>query len=158
MILFVSYDLRSTRDYHLFYEVMKQQGNWWHYLASTWLLSTPRTPQQVVASLMPQMDNGDLLLVVELAHTSNYEGRLPKEAWDWINKELPMPAYYSPTGFNALLDAYKPTQGATVSLKDLLGTTGAYDPPTKPRIPGIDPAFDPNTVPTFPPINPNKRK
>ena len=87
MILIVTYDLRSPKDYHEFYEAVKLQGKWWHYMASTWLLSTTKTPQEVVDAIFPHMDPQDLLFVCEL--TNKYQGRLPKVAWDWINAELP---------------------------------------------------------------------
>lgn len=87
MILIVTYDLRSPQDYHSFYEAVKQQGKWWHYMASTWLLSTQKTPQEVVDAILPHMDMQDLLLVCELSN--KYQGRLPKPAWEWIKQELP---------------------------------------------------------------------
>ena len=87
MILIVTYDLRSPKDYHDFYEAVKVQGKWWHYMASTWLLSTTKTPQEVADAIFPYMDAQDLLFVCELSN--KYQGRLPKPAWDWINQELP---------------------------------------------------------------------
>jgi len=84
-ILIVTYDLRSPKDYHDFYEVVKQQGKWWHYMASTWLLSTHKTPQEVADAIFPYMDSQDLLFVGDLG--TRYQGRLPKPAWDWIQAE-----------------------------------------------------------------------
>jgi hypothetical protein len=89
MILIVTYDLRTPKDYHDFYEVVKAQGKWWHYMASTWLLSTDRTPQQVAEAIQEKLDPQDLFFVCELA--PQYQGRLPKPAWDWINSELKAP-------------------------------------------------------------------
>jgi hypothetical protein len=94
MILIVTYHLKGTKDYHDFYEVVKTQGKWWHYLASTWLLSTTRIPQEVVDAIHPQMDPQDLLFVCELA--PRYQGWLPKQAWDWINAELQQPSLFPP--------------------------------------------------------------
>jgi hypothetical protein len=86
MIIMVTYDLRTPRDYHDFYEAIKQQGRWWHYLSSTWLVSTTKSPQEIVDSIHPYMSEPDSLLVCELG--PNYQGWLPKDAWDWINNEL----------------------------------------------------------------------
>jgi hypothetical protein len=91
MIFIITYDLRTPKDYHDFYEAIKaqgEQGKWWHYMASTWLISTTKTPQTVVDALRPHLDNLDFLFVCELK--SNYQGWLPKPAWDWINLELPL--------------------------------------------------------------------
>jgi hypothetical protein len=95
MILIVTYDLKSPKDYHDFYEVLKAQadrGRWWHYMASTWLISTSKTPQQILDAIHPQMESQDLVFVCELA--PNYQGWLPKEAWEWINSELRPVANY----------------------------------------------------------------
>jgi hypothetical protein len=110
MILIISYDLRTPKDYHLFYETIKAQsaqGKWWHYMASTWLLSTSRTPQEVVDALRPHMDSQDFLFVCEL--TGNYQGYLPKPAWDWLNVELPRTNYLSAlAGMAALGSPFTP--------------------------------------------------
>lgn len=102
MILIVSYDLKEARDYTPFYEILKKQGNisWWHYLTSTWLLSTTQTAQQVVDAIKPYMGAQDFLLVGEFG--PNYTGWLPKEAWDWIQEQVQplLPG----VGFNALAD------------------------------------------------------
>lgn len=126
MILIVTYDLRSPKDYHEFYEAVKLQGKWWHYMASTWLLSTQKTPQEVVDAVLPHMDAQDLLFVCELSN--KYQGRLPKPAWDWINTELPD---YS-VGINALLGlgpnppTMPPVPGALPG-----GSTDIFGPPRK---------------------------
>lgn len=85
MILIVSYDLKDIRDYTQFYEMLKKQGtnSWWHYLSSTWLLSTVRTPQEVFEAIKPYLGLQDFVLIGEFS-PSNYFGRLPHEAWDWI--------------------------------------------------------------------------
>jgi hypothetical protein len=145
MILIVTYDLRSPKDYHDLYEVVKQQGTWWHYMASTWLLSTTKEPQQVVDAMLPHMEMQDLLFVGEI--TPKYQGRLPKAAWEWIALETKNAAF--PSYANALLsglagippiDPYAPP-----TMPD---TKGNLNPWVAPRtVPGIKP----DTVPTFPP-------
>lgn len=95
MILIITYDLKSPKDYHDFYEAIKAQGTegkWWHYMASTWILNTQRTPQEVVDAIHPLMDSQDFLFVCELS--PRYQGWLPKPAWDWIDSELRQPTGY----------------------------------------------------------------
>ena len=97
MILFVSYDLKSARDYTPFYEALKQQGSWWHYLASTWLISTDKSPTQVAEAVRPFMDSPDFLLVAEMGKL--HQGYLPKSAWDWIEEhQKPVNAFLAPFG------------------------------------------------------------
>jgi hypothetical protein len=94
-VLIVTYDLRTPKDYHDLFEAIKKQadsGKWWHYMTSTWLLSTSKTPQQVVEAIQQYLDNQDTLFVCELNPT--YQGRLPKAAWDWIESELRHPVGY----------------------------------------------------------------
>ena len=88
MILIVSYDLKEIRDYTPFYEMLKKQGttSWWHYLSSTWLLSTVRTPKEVAEAIKPYMGAKDFLLVGEFDR-NNYFGWMPKEAWEWIKAQ-----------------------------------------------------------------------
>jgi hypothetical protein len=118
MILIVSYDLKSARDYTTFYESLKAQGSWWHYLASTWLISTDKSPAQVAEAVRPYIEPTDFLLVTEMGKT--YQGYLPKPAWDWIEEHKKETATFIPFGeYNAPL----------ASLADLaLGGLGGKPP------------------------------
>ena len=89
MILIVTYELKVVRDYGQLYEALKLQGTWWHYLASTWLIDTTKTPQQVWEALQPHLDQRDSILISELGH--RHQGWLPKAAWEWINSRNPRP-------------------------------------------------------------------
>ena len=89
MVIIITYDLRTPKDYHDFFEAIKAQGEagkWWHYMSSTWLLSTTKTPQEITDAIATHLESQDSLFVCEL--TPNYQGRLPKAAWDWITSEL----------------------------------------------------------------------
>lgn len=85
MILIVSYDLDAATNHAPLFEALKQQGTWWHYLTSTWLISTTKTPEQVYNALVPSMVQSDRILVFELGKA--YNGWLPREAWDWIQQQ-----------------------------------------------------------------------
>lgn len=85
MIVLVTYDLKkSGHNYTPFYDALKKQGTWWHYLSSTWLLDTRKTPQDISRALRPFMDEADSLFVTEI--TTNNSGYLSKKAWDWITR------------------------------------------------------------------------
>jgi len=88
MILIVSYDLKAAQDYTPFYEMLKKQGthSWSHYLSSTWLLSTIRTPREVVDALKPYMGANDFILVGEFSPV-NYFGWMPPATWEWLNAQ-----------------------------------------------------------------------
>lgn len=87
-VLLVTYDLKTpTWNYSPFYEALKQQGPWWHYLTSTWLIATAKAPQEVYSALAALLSQPDSVLIVPI--TRPYWGILPKDAWDWIDKNLP---------------------------------------------------------------------
>src|SRR4029077_4584924 len=79
--------LRSQRDYASFYATLGQQGNWWHYLSSTWLLSTNKSPQEIAEALQPHLDPNDSILVTEIGSGARYAGLLPEPAWKWIEEQ-----------------------------------------------------------------------
>lgn len=84
MLLQVSYDLRGRdRDYEDLYEAIKLQGRWWHYLRSTWIVETDKSPRQVVDTLEELLSRGDRLVVSEIAR---FDGVLPEKAWNWLER------------------------------------------------------------------------
>ena len=88
MILIITYTLRNpNQPYINFYNEIKKAETWWHYLDSTWLIRTQFNPQYWYNRLAPFIFKNDSILIIEVK--ANYQGWLPKEAWDWINRELP---------------------------------------------------------------------
>jgi len=85
-MLIVTYNLKgSASSYTQFYEVLKNQGSsWWHYMPSTWLLDTIKTPEQVTEALRVHLQSSDYMFVGTL--TNGYNGWLPKDAWEWMQK------------------------------------------------------------------------
>ncbi len=87
-VLLVSYDLKTPGwNYTAFYETLKAQGSWWHYLTSTWLIITPKSPAEVHNALGPHLAKTDSILILPVKKPAF--GWLPKEAWDWINANVP---------------------------------------------------------------------
>ena len=86
----ISYDLKVPgRDYTALFNAIKQSELWWHYLDSTWIISTNESAQQVWDRLANAIDKNDYLLVIEVRN--NTKGWLPKEAWTWISSKVPSP-------------------------------------------------------------------
>jgi hypothetical protein len=86
VIFIVTYELYgpSPDEYKKFYEAIQAQGEWSHYLASTWFISTSKTAQEVAYNLKPHMQGNDRLFVAQMG-ADNF-GWLAKEAWEWIAK------------------------------------------------------------------------
>jgi hypothetical protein len=84
MIYSINYDLkRPGQNYEPLYSAIKSCGDWWHYLESTWLVDTNLDANGIWKRLEPHVDKNDRILVI--GATKDYEGWLPKDAWDWIN-------------------------------------------------------------------------
>ncbi len=83
MILLVTYDLKGPAgSYNSLFEALKK-GGWAHYMKSTWLVATDKTPDQLVDELRSHLKSGDRILISKMGA---YQGLLPKEAWEWIQK------------------------------------------------------------------------
>ena len=84
----VSYDLRGVnRDYTPLFEALQTNvDSWWHFLESTWLISTNESALQVWERLRRTILRDDSLLIIEVRH--NLNGWLPPEAWQWIRANV----------------------------------------------------------------------
>lgn len=81
----VSYDLnKAGQNYTALYDEIKNSPNWWHYLDSTWLISTYENANQLSERIIKHLDQNDRLLVIRV--TTEHAGWLPKDGWDWINQ------------------------------------------------------------------------
>lgn len=88
MVYVVSYDLRKQgKNYIGLTEQLQFSPGWWHYLASTWLISTSESATQLYNRLTPHLDKDDSILIVEAGN--HIQGWLPKDAWEWLQKLIP---------------------------------------------------------------------
>ena len=86
-ILLITHALNDqAKNYAPFFEALKNNANyWWHYLDTTWIVSTHYSANDYAKLLYPYMNDTDRLLVVKIA--KEYQGWLPTEAWDWLNNK-----------------------------------------------------------------------
>ena len=90
-VLLITYDLKTPgKDYTPFFEALKKQGEWWHYLTNTWLIATGKSAKEVQSALGPHLTIKDFILIVPFS--SGYFGYLPRDAWDWIAKHGGVPS------------------------------------------------------------------
>jgi len=83
----VSYDLRKPgKDYKGLSDELQRSPGWWHYLDSTWLIVTSESAAELYNRLIPHLDEGDSILVIQAG--SDRQGWLPKDAWTWIQQNL----------------------------------------------------------------------
>lgn len=89
MVYLITYDLnKAGQNYDKLYEAIKAFGGWWHYLDSTWLVSTNLSATQMRDLIIEHMavDKNDYLFIVKI--TKTYDGWLPEDAWTWIRKHI----------------------------------------------------------------------
>ena len=83
----VSYDLRKPgRDYKGLSDELQHSPDWWHYLESTWLISTREDANQLYNRLREHLDVDDSILIVQAG--TDVQGWLPEEAHKWIQRSL----------------------------------------------------------------------
>lgn len=82
--LCICYDLNSPgQDYKDLIDKIKSLGMWWHYLDSTWMVNTSRTPVEVRNLLMPFLDSNDELLVFKVGSLWTGYG-FDQKAYEWL--------------------------------------------------------------------------
>lgn len=89
MVYLITYELNNKeKDYTGLYEAIKSYGTWWHYIDSTWLVSTSDDVGDVSRNLLQHIDTitDNLLVIVVETKRGNKQGWLPRKAWDWINQ------------------------------------------------------------------------
>jgi hypothetical protein len=65
-----------------FYSALKGQGQWWHYVPSTWLIYTDKSNKELAELLRLHLQPRDHIFVGTLQN--GFSGWLPKAAWAWI--------------------------------------------------------------------------
>lgn len=89
MVLLVTYDLNAPgKNYEELYQEIKKLGPWWHYLDSTWLVSTSLSPQDAWECLSKKVDKSDRVLIMRVTNSPAYSGWLTQEAWDWLGERV----------------------------------------------------------------------
>ena len=61
----INYDLRLPgQKYKALYEAIKNCGEWWHLLGSTWLVDTSLSAKGMWDRVSPHVDQNEFLLVI----------------------------------------------------------------------------------------------
>jgi hypothetical protein len=97
-LLLVTFSLRNPQqNYEPFFVALRGNAlQWWHFIEQTCVVYTSHTPDEYVQKLLPYIEKTDSLLVLKVT-PHEFQGWLPKEAWDWLNKtsEALQPKYPS---------------------------------------------------------------
>jgi hypothetical protein len=86
MMYLVSYTLNPPRVLPpAFLTALQGAGEWWHYLDSTWIISTTEDINALSRRIIPPLNPEDRILMVQIMPNAATQGWLAKDAWDWIN-------------------------------------------------------------------------
>ncbi|BAU47359.1 SinR [Sulfurifustis variabilis] len=84
----ISYDLNKPgQDYSSLFEAIKNLGNWWHCLDSTWVVVSNLNASQIRDALKARMDASDALLVVQSANIGAWHG-FKDNCASWLKNNL----------------------------------------------------------------------
>jgi hypothetical protein len=87
--MLVGYDLnRPGQNYAALHEALKAVPLWWHYLDSTWLLRTEESAADLRNRLLPHIDPGDELLVIDVTNPEAAWSGFDDRASQWIKDNL----------------------------------------------------------------------
>ena len=82
----ITYDVNSNDNYSLLEKELKKYERWWHYLERTWIIISDETPKEIWDRIENKINKKNNLLIIEIRKES--EGWLPRNAWDWIKKNV----------------------------------------------------------------------
>ncbi|WP_026582141.1 hypothetical protein [Bacillus sp. J33] len=87
-VYLITYDLnKSGQNYESLYKEIKALGDWYHFMDSGWFVDvntfTYPNATSINDKLIKVIDKNDWLFVTMV--TSDRNGWLPKDAWDWLN-------------------------------------------------------------------------
>ena len=85
----ITYDLNKPgQSYDKLYEKIKGVGSaWWHYLDSTWIVASAKSPSQVFEAIRLALDDSDSVLILNITGDT-YSGWLTQDAWNWIKQHV----------------------------------------------------------------------
>jgi len=86
-LLLVTFSLRNpVKDYTQFFATLRGYAlQWWHFIEQTCVVTTLKDADSLARVLLPHIEATDSLLVTEIT-PHQFQGWLPKEAWDWLTE------------------------------------------------------------------------
>jgi hypothetical protein len=86
-LFLVTFSLRNpNKDYSQFLVTLRGNAQqWWHFIEQSCVVTTFHDVDTYSKLLLPHIEKTDSLLVVEIT-PNQFQGWLPKEAWDWLKQ------------------------------------------------------------------------
>ncbi len=87
MIFLITYETNNPfQNYSGLRGAIKSADNWWHHIKNTWIIRTNESVDYWYDTLSIHLYDNDRIFIVEIK--PNYQGRLNKEAWDWLKRQF----------------------------------------------------------------------
>ncbi|MGB9073099.1 MAG: hypothetical protein WCC22_10560 [Terriglobales bacterium] len=86
-LLLITFSLRNPqKDYSQFFVALRGNAlQWWHFIEQTCIVTTLHDANTYTRQLLPHIEATDSLLIVKIT-PHEFQGWLPTDAWDWLNK------------------------------------------------------------------------
>lgn len=84
----ITYDLKQPADKYVpLFDELKRSHKWWHFMTGTWLVLRTDALVELGPKLRGMIFQSDRMLIMPAKGPA--EGWLPREAWDWIQMNVP---------------------------------------------------------------------
>jgi hypothetical protein len=116
-LLLVTFALQGEpENYEQFFVTLRGSVlQWWHFIAQTCVVATNLTANQLSARLLPHVNQQtDFFMVAELK-PHEFQGWLPKVAWDWFNQVSNVIAAESSPAFRSCRDRRRVARAFTAA-------------------------------------------
>jgi hypothetical protein len=80
-------DILTADDHTALFNELQKSDRWWHYLSNAWLVIRRDTLVELQGKLLPLIRQQDRMLIMPARGPTG--GWLQKDAWDWLNSNLP---------------------------------------------------------------------
>ena len=89
----VSYDLRNDTSFEAYdriFSALQSAADWCRPLFSFWIIETPRTPSEVIATLrhVGAIDEDDGIVVLEITGVGDFRRVIDVDVAEWLNQRL----------------------------------------------------------------------
>lgn len=83
----ISYEHDETfHDYAPLIEKIKSFDDWCHPLYPIWFVKTELTANQIYEKIKPLLRDKDRVFIMNIIETSDRQGYLSKNFWNWLRK------------------------------------------------------------------------
>ena len=80
-------EIHTTDDHTALFNELRNSERWWHFLSNAWIVIRRDTLVELQGKLLPLIRQQDRMLILPARGPT--AGWLQKDAWEWLNANLP---------------------------------------------------------------------